>query len=73
MEGALSVATQPSRRRKRGAGRVGPLRVRPVPVQLDETHPDPPHPSLPKHEFTLGFIAPKGRYDAGSTIPCLRP
>ena len=36
------------------------LVVRPVPIVQDGYHPDPPHPALPKHEFTMGFIAPKG-------------
>lgn len=36
------------------------LRIRPVPVQQDALHPDPPHPALMQHEFTCGFVAPKG-------------
>lgn len=35
------------------------LEVLAIPVP-DESHPQPPHPSLPKHEFTMGLIAPKG-------------
>ncbi len=38
------------------------LVVKAIPVPLD-SHPDAPYP-LPKHEFTLGLIAPKG---AGKT------
>jgi len=39
------------------------IHVKPVPVPRDD-HPDPPYEQLPKHEFTLGLIAPKG---AGKT------
>lgn len=40
------------------------LKVKPVPVPPGYDHPEPPNPVLPKHEFTLGLIAPKG---AGKT------
>lgn len=40
-----------------------PLIVKPVPVPAIG-HPNPPHESLMKHEFTMGLIAPKG---AGKT------
>lgn len=40
-----------------------PLIVKPVPVPAIG-HPNPPHESLMKHEFTCGLIAPKG---AGKT------
>lgn len=40
------------------------LKVKPVPVPLGYDHPEPPNPVLPKHEFTMGIIAPKG---AGKT------
>lgn len=40
-----------------------PLIVKPVPVP-STGHPNPPHESLMKHEFTAGLIAPKG---AGKT------
>ena len=40
------------------------MKVLPVPVPKNCAHPDPPLPILPKHEFTLGIIAPKG---AGKT------
>lgn len=41
-----------------------PLQVKPVPVPPGCDHPEPPNDVLPKHEFTLGLIAPKG---AGKT------
>lgn len=40
------------------------LKVKPVPVPKGSEHPPPPNPVLPRHEFTLGIIAPKG---AGKT------
>lgn len=40
-----------------------PLLIKPVPVPKDG-HPEAPHDSLMKHEFTMGLIAPKG---AGKT------
>ena len=39
------------------------LTILPVPVS-DADHPEPPNNILPKHEFTMGIIAPKG---AGKT------
>jgi hypothetical protein len=39
------------------------LEVKEIPVPKDE-HPPPPNEILPKHEFTIGIIAPKG---AGKT------
>jgi hypothetical protein len=36
------------------------LQVKEIPVDLAAFHPDPPNPLLPKHEFSMGFIAPKG-------------
>lgn len=38
------------------------LTVKPVPVPQSAHHPPPPHGGdvLPKHEFTIGIIAPKG-------------
>lgn len=36
------------------------LKVNEIPQVLKGNFPDPPHPTLPKHPFTLGFIAPKG-------------
>lgn len=41
-----------------------PLVVKPIPVPLGNKHPPPPFSQLPSHEFTMGFIAPKG---AGKT------
>ena len=35
------------------------LKVKPVPVPPGYDHPEPPNQVLPKHEFTLGLIAPK--------------
>ncbi len=40
------------------------LKIKPVPVPKGYDHPEPPHEILPKHEFTMGIIAPKG---AGKT------
>lgn len=40
------------------------LKVKPIPVPKHIMHPPPPHDVLPKHEFTMGIIAPKG---AGKT------
>lgn len=36
------------------------LIVKPVPVPKHSNHPPPPDEVLPKHEFTMGIIAPKG-------------
>ena len=41
-----------------------PIKIKPVPVPTGYDHPEPPNEILPKHEFTLGIIAPKG---AGKT------
>lgn len=40
------------------------LKIKPVPVPSSYNHPEPPNEILPKHEFTMGIIAPKG---AGKT------
>ena len=40
------------------------LIVKPIPVPNGYKHPVPPNDVLPKHEFTMGLIAPKG---AGKT------
>ena len=40
------------------------LTVKPIPVPAKWKHPPPPNDALPKHEFTMGLIAPKG---AGKT------
>ena len=40
------------------------LTIKPVPVPRGYNHPAPPNDVLPKHEFTMGLIAPKG---AGKT------
>lgn len=40
------------------------LKVKPIPVPKHVMHPPAPHDVLPKHEFTMGIIAPKG---AGKT------
>lgn len=45
-------------------GRNKQLIVKPIPVPLGNRHPDPGYEQLPTHEFTMGFIAPKG---AGKT------
>jgi Ni2+-binding GTPase involved in maturation of urease and hydrogenase len=36
------------------------LIVKPIPIPSGATHAEPPHSVLPKHEFSMGFIAPKG-------------
>lgn len=36
------------------------LRILPIPVPATANHPLPPSEILPKHEFTMGLIAPKG-------------
>lgn len=43
---------------------IKPLSIVPIPVPRGCEHPDAPFPQLPKHEFTMGIIAPKG---AGKT------
>ncbi len=37
------------------------LKILPVPVPPGYDHPEPPNDVLPKHEFTMGLIAPKVR------------
>ncbi len=39
---------------------MGKLVVKPIPVPKGCDHPPPPNEALPKHEFTIGIIAPKG-------------
>ncbi len=48
---------------KRKRDHEASLKILPVPVPTD-AHPPPPNDILPKHEFTMGLIAPKG---AGKT------
>ena len=36
------------------------LIVKAIPVPIANSHPPPPNDVLPKHEFTMGLIAPKG-------------
>jgi len=36
------------------------LEVKPIPVPLGFNHPDTPGDILPRHEFSMGIIAPKG-------------
>lgn len=36
------------------------LKVEAIPTPKGFQHPPPPHDALPKHEFTIGLIAPKG-------------
>jgi GTPase SAR1 family protein len=36
------------------------LKVMEIPVPRGACHEEPKHDVLPKHEFTLGLIAPKG-------------
>lgn len=43
-----------------------------VPVPTGCDHPEPPHPELPKHEFTMGLIAPKGSGKTTTMINLLR-
>jgi len=41
-----------------------PITIKPIPTPKENVHPDNKHSILPKHEFTIGLIAPKG---AGKT------
>jgi len=36
------------------------LFVKEIPIDLGAKHPDTPHAVLPRHEFSMGLIAPKG-------------
>lgn len=36
------------------------LKVNPIPVPRGYIHPVPPDETLPRHEFSVGLIAPKG-------------
>lgn len=36
------------------------LNIEPIPIPRGYVHPPPPDDRLPRHEFTLGIIAPKG-------------
>ena len=36
------------------------LTVNPIPVPKDYVHPPPANDILPRHEFSMGIIAPKG-------------
>lgn len=36
------------------------LEIKPIPIPSGSTHPNNKSPVLPKHEFTMGLIAPKG-------------
>jgi Ni2+-binding GTPase involved in maturation of urease and hydrogenase len=47
------------------------LEVKPIPVSGHE-HPSPPHDMLPRHEFSMGFIAPKGAGKTTTLINLLR-
>lgn len=47
------------KRKRDSKQEIKPLPVLPIPVP-DVDHPDPPFMQLPKHEFTMGLIAPKG-------------
>lgn len=48
------------------------LNIIPVPVPTSYIHPPPPDPVLPRHEFTLGVIAPKGSGKTTTIINLLR-
>lgn len=37
-----------------------PLVIKEIPIPLSAKHPESPHSILPKHEFSMLFIAPKG-------------
>ncbi len=52
------------RRHKKRVKPYEALKIKPVPVPAGYDHPEAPHPVLPKHEFTLALVAPKG---AGKT------
>jgi hypothetical protein len=36
------------------------LEVKEIPIPKDAKHPPPPDPRLPKHEFSMALVAPKG-------------
>lgn len=40
------------------------LQIKQIPLPSGADHPNPPNDALPKHEFSMGFIAQKG---AGKT------
>ena len=40
------------------------LKIKQIPLPSGADHPNPPNEALPKHEFSMGFIAQKG---AGKT------
>lgn len=44
------------------------LKVKPIPVPLGYIHPPPPNDILPRHEFSMGLIAPKG--SGKTTVIC---
>lgn len=44
------------------------LKVEPIPIPLGYVHPPPPNDILPRHEFTMGLIAPKG--SGKTTVIC---
>lgn len=50
----------------------GQCKILPVPVPDDCEHPPPPFPELPRHEFTMGLIAPKGSGKTTTMINLLR-
>jgi len=39
---------------------MGKLIVKPIPVPAGYIHPPPTNDVLPRHEFSMGLIAPKG-------------
>jgi hypothetical protein len=50
----------------------GQCKITQIPVPDGCEHPDPPYPELPRHEFTMGLIAPKGSGKTTTMINLLR-
>jgi len=48
------------------------LKITAIPTPGHSEHPAPKFPELPKHEFTLGIIAPKGSGKTTTIINLLR-
>src|SRR5688572_24066387 len=48
------------------------LKIREIPSDWGNQHPEPPNPVLPKHEFTMALVAPKGSGKTTLIINLLR-
>lgn len=49
--------------------KVMKLIIKPIPIPNGAQHPGAPDKILPRHEFSMGFIAPKG---SGKTTALMR-